>query len=139
MAIIGLCVAVATLVWQWRSWLYEGPRIKVTCTGGFAVPGTPREQLWMVEATNVGRSPIKLVNWGFDIPGYGAVVDQTNSLSPTRLPTTLNGGHSSMFMMPKSSLLASLDGAGRTDKSVRAFVTTPVHGRVFAKAITIRD
>ena len=113
-AIIGLCIALGTLVWQWRSWLYEGPKLKVAVGQAFgldAVREMPAMDL-LVTVQNVGRSPVQLTGWGFEMPDKTTLVDLDATRPPTSLPFTLNGGHETYFVMELATVIDAATGGG---------------------------
>jgi hypothetical protein len=59
-SIAGLVIALATFVWQWRTWLYEGAKIRVTCVIGLPTSQPEGSPHYLVKVANVGRSPVEL-------------------------------------------------------------------------------
>lgn len=136
-AVLGLCVAVATFVWQWVSWQYEGPKVKVIVRQGFGIGGGSDELFWMVKAVNVGRSPIELVGWGFEVSDETSIVMLMPHPSSTPLRHTLNGGHDATFFMSQEDLRASLLRRGRLPQTVRPYVSTTVKDKIYSERLTI--
>jgi len=135
-AVIGLCVAIGGLVWQWRSWTYEGPKVKVRVRQGFLLRDVSGDLFWIVSAINVGRSPVELTGWGMELSPKNVLQMFVAHPSSTSLPHTLNGGHHATFFMPKEDLRASLAERG-LPKTVRPFVSTSVQERVYGERLTI--
>lgn len=135
-AIVGVVTGVASLVWQAVSWTYEGPKVKVRLATSFPVVtgsqlGDPH---YSVTAVNIGRSPVLLNGWGFELPGGDSVVDLSGDAGAIRLPWTLEGGHEAQFFMSYSRLHGTLEVHHPNGVKVRPFVSTATAGRRYAKA-----
>jgi hypothetical protein len=130
-AIVGLLVALGTLAWQIISWRNEGPKVKVTTA--WALPtysGRVGDRHLCVTAVNLGRSPILLTAWGYELPDGKTLVPPPLPWA-TQPPHTLEGGHEASFYI-EAAVMAN--GVAKGTK-LRPFVLTP-HGRVYAKDIT---
>jgi len=58
--------------------------------------------------------------------------NMSGSRNSVPLPYTLNGGHQVFFVIEKSELGSSLTALRQTNVKIRAYVTTPVHGKVYS-------
>lgn len=112
-AIVGLVIAVASLTWQAVTWFYEGARVKVEVTYGLVTCGPElSDQMVIVTATNVGRSPVGVTGWGFDLGGGKTMIVREPVPGSTDLPTTLAGGHGAKWFVPLDEVRAGMQRAG---------------------------
>ena len=136
-AIVGLCVAIAGFIWQWMSWKYEGPKVKVTASHGI-VTGEPAGKIYLsVTAVNVGRSPVELTGWGVELTSEYTVTSIPALLNSPTLPHTLNGGHQAKFTMDKDDLRQYVFQRGGLPQKVRSFVSTSIDGKIYGKKFVI--
>jgi hypothetical protein len=134
--LITLCLAVTTFVWQWRTWLYEGAKIKVKLSWAAVglVPGTA-QRCWQVSAVNVGRSPTEITGWGFEL------LDKTTHLYlppypiATPIPSTLAGGHGAQFFVTIATLTAALNTCNAADRAVIRPYVEAAGEKVYATTI----
>lgn len=133
-AVLGLALAIAGFVWQLVTWRYEGAKIRVALSTVFPVHG---DQLGdphhCVTATNVGRSPVSLTNWGFELPDGGSTYMRRPLPISTPLPHTLDGGQQASFHCAYKELRASLHRSVPAGVVLRPYVSTALHGKVYAK------
>ena len=134
-AVVGCVTAVGALVWQVATWRLEGPRLKVI--HHFALPyrSSRMGPVWTVTAANVGRTPVELQWWRFELPGGARML--TNAFAPDwpRLPYTLNGGHQVTLYFDVDAVNEAAERHGGPGTLVTPFVTVsgrkPVKGKAF--------
>lgn len=136
-AVVGLGIAIASLVWQWVSWQFEGPKLKVRVSQGLWIGDSSGETYWIITAVNVGRSPIELTGWGMELPSKNVIQIIGSSVSPTLLPHSLAGGHQAPFFMSQGDLSKHLTNNGGLPVKLRPFVSTSLDEKVYAKHLTI--
>jgi hypothetical protein len=90
----------------------------------------------MVTARNVGRSPVELTRWGFDLGRD--ITNFTRAPVPTSapIPSTLAGGHEANFLMELAELEASVARAD-TGKQPRAFVRLATGKRIYSNVVKL--
>lgn len=137
-AVVGLVLGVVSLVWQMVSWTYEGPRIKVQTTRGFRVSGAgaTSDAHVVVTARNVGRSAVELTSWGFDLGRDTTTFMPPTVSTPTRLPSTLAGGHEAKFFLAEAQLKEAVARAN-TGQQPRAFVTIATGKRCYSSVVKL--
>lgn len=108
-ALVGVVIASGTLTWQIVSWLRDGPRVKVKLSSAFPTYGGhlgPHH--YQVTAVNVGRSPLALSGWGFELPNGHSTFMAVPLPFSTPLPHTLEGGHEASFYIEVAALESGL-------------------------------
>lgn len=129
-AIAGLVVAVASLVWQAVSWSYTGARVRVKVSNGVTAYGSEPVIVAIVEANNVGRSAVEVTGWGLLLPGGQSFVLQRALPGNTPTPSTPAGGHRATFVIPFGYLARpEVVGAGDSVK-VRGYLDLGTGKRV---------
>jgi hypothetical protein len=119
------------------TWQYEGPKVKVIVRQGFSIGDDSGELFWMVKAVNVGRSPIELLGWGFEVSDESSIVMLMPHPSSTPLRHTLNGGHDATFFMLQDGLRESLSERGGLPQTVRPYVSTTVKEKIHGERLVI--
>ena len=132
-AIVGCGLAIATFVWQWVAWTYEGAKVRVTCKQAFGVGALAGPLLWCVTATNVGRSPTLVTGWGFSLPDEQQLVMWNPLPMSQELPCTLEGGHEISFYAEQPDIMQTLIDHGAANQPLRPFVHTSSRGKVLGK------
>ncbi len=136
-SILGLVLAASTFVWQWRTWLYEGYKLHVTCSSAVATNAESSELFRMITVVNIGRSPVELTGWGFELAGgQSTLIDQGSQAY--RVPFTLNGGHQAFFTMRVDTLVDMIQVAGIDSRLVKPFVGIATKGRIYGKALELQ-
>ena len=122
-AVLGLLLATASLVWQVRTWGLAGSVVQVEI--GQSMEDTPNGLIRVLKVTarNVGRLGIEINEWGLRVD-----VTPEMNVSPsqkgwgTPLPAKLDPGHSAVWLTPSSNILALLEHNGIPDSKVHGFV-----------------
>jgi hypothetical protein len=136
-AVLGLVLAVVSLVWQVVTWTYEGAKVRVTASFGFLTYGPElSDRMVIVEASNVGRSQVELLGWGFDVGGNASLFVPRAVRGSTDLPHTLTAGHTAKFFLPLAALKEGLRQENIT-RAPRAFVTLGTGGKAYAKPLKL--
>ena len=136
-SILGLVIALATFVWQWRTWLYEGAKIKVSCVVGVPASHLDGSTHYLVNVINVGRSPIELVGWGFRFSTGETTYITQDPHQPYRLPYSLPGGHGATFLVEVKHLSEALALTAGATTRVKPFVTTATMGTIYGKPLEV--
>jgi hypothetical protein len=136
-SILGLVIAMATFVWQWRTWLYEGAKIKVSCVVGWPTANPEGPPHYLVNVVNVGRSPIELVGWGFRLSTGETTYVPQDPYRPYRLPYSLPGGHGATFFIEVKDLSAALTRTSGATTRVKPFVSTSTKGTIYGKSFDV--
>lgn len=119
-AILALVVSSAALVWQIASWRRTGSFVKVENRGGFTMhpvgmsPGLPPGKFLRITARNVGRAPVDVEGWWFEVKGSDdAFVTPIQAWwQGPALPYRLDAGQSQAWWIHEEGLLDAVkDGA----------------------------
>jgi hypothetical protein len=137
-AILWFALAVATLAWQVVTWLYEGARVKVKHSFAFLTFGPElSEQMLLITAVNVGRSPIEITGWGIDVGGGTSLFVSNPIPGSTPLPTTVDGGHHAKFFMELAEHERAVKRAAGP-KPPRPYVSLGTDKKVKGKVISLK-
>jgi hypothetical protein len=132
-AVVGLILGLTSFVWQCISWSREGPKLRVTTSLGFALGAVPGEHFRIVTVVNVGRSPVEITGWGFELPTKETMVVLNPEPMSTRLPNTLNGGHQAVFHALIEELRNTLPTSLGSSAQLKPYVYSTVHSKVYGK------
>lgn len=119
-AILGLGLAVASLVWQIAQHVLTGSVVRVRTGEGFLVDRhlNLQDRVVQVEVVNKGRVAVAINSWGLRLPnGMQMFPDASGAMVPPgtpRAPQTLEPGHSVTFM----SLRSQVQLAGHVDQEL---------------------
>lgn len=128
-ALVGVVIASASFAWQVASWLREGPRVKVKLSSAFpSYGGQLGPHHYQVSAVNLGRSPLALSGWGFELPSGNSTFMAAPLPFSVPLPHTLEGGHEASFYVE----VAALESQIQRGTMLRPFVNTAL-GKVYGK------
>ena len=102
-AVVGLVLSAIAITVQIVTWRFEGPRVKVEVGFGFPFRGRGTGDLHLtVTARNLGRAPVEINSWGFDLgKELTGVITRSGPGLYAAAPHTLNGGHQAMFLVPR--------------------------------------
>jgi hypothetical protein len=129
-AVLGLLLAVAGLVWQAATWRLAGPVVKVELGEGTVLP-TGLKYV-SVTARNVGRSDVSITGWGLQQRGDSDVMMIPMPTIPTPTPpVTLAAGHSLDFYFERPALEAHFPMLGSIE--VRGFIGLATGKRLYSK------
>jgi hypothetical protein len=140
-AVVGLALSVASIVWQAAQYLLTGGRVRLELLRGAMGRGlitTNRPDRWdggamaaqgftaeilAVRVRNVGRLPVVVEGVSVAIDG-GTKVGQTSQGASPNLPHRLEGGSSELFFLPfnlvKQAALATIAMRKRGEASIGA-------------------
>jgi hypothetical protein len=142
-AIIGLLLAVASLIWQAYTFSRSGIRVMLKVGTGFAAYENPRQvgpPLLTTTAINVGRFGTSVTSWGIRFPGGLSLARMPNEDPPWAAPppgARLEGGEALEFYWPLYELAASIRSDPRLDPNqARVFVNLAIGKTVLSKRLT---
>lgn len=124
-AVIGALTGIASLGWQVWSFARTGPKVKVSTAWGVAPVSSPDQPdtVFIVDAHNVGRSPVGVVGWGLLLPDGRSVVTAGRLPGSSPVPATVDGGHSLKWMMRLADVPEEvLQTNDRAELKLRGFV-----------------
>lgn len=122
---VAVGLSVISLGWQATSWLWSGPRIKLSCLKSLATsPDGHTFQLLTIKVVNRGRFATTVEGWGLLLPdGSTVVVPQGTSLLPSpHLPHRLEGHSSEKWHMSAEGVRKTCREGGFSVDVVRPFV-----------------
>ena len=138
-AVVGLLAAMGSLAWQIFSWRLTGSKVKVAGSHGFTVPDASIDVL-IVTAANVGRTPVAVDGWGFELPNKSTLVGHmfADDLHGPRVPITLAPGHSETWRLEKGRIINTLaDTNFKPGVKLRPFVSLGTGKKAYGKAMGI--
>lgn len=96
LAILGVALALASLLWQAWTWMHDGPIVKLETLNHFPAYGDQiGEALVALKVSNRGRSATTIESWGLELPGGSSLFVTDQPAWFTRLPHRLEP-HSSI-------------------------------------------
>jgi hypothetical protein len=137
-SLAALAVSIISLVWQFISWLRNGPVIRVKTH--YAIPVIAGEmggsQYLSVSATNRGRAPATITSWGLLLPDDRTTVSNSAPLPGVEpLPFRLDPyAESSWYIAAEAVDQICADG-GFTHEQIRPFVVVAGQGRRVGKPL----
>ncbi|GAA3840379.1 hypothetical protein [Streptomyces chiangmaiensis] len=133
-----LGVSVIALIWQFISWLRNGPVIKVSTHYAIAVIAgnlAPGDYL-AIAATNRGRAPTMITSWGLLLPG-NVTTASTSALLPgvEPLPHRLDPYAEASWYIEHEELDGICRTRGITRGQIRPLVIVSGQGRKVGKPL----
>ncbi|MBT2504786.1 hypothetical protein J7I98_02520 [Streptomyces sp. ISL-98] len=138
LSICALAVSVVSLTWQVVSWLRTGPVIKVRTH--YAIPVIAGEigsqQYLAVAATNRGRAPATITNWGLLLPDDVTTASQSAALPGVEeLPHRLDPYAETSWYLGLGELDRICQERGIARGQIRPFVNVSGQGRKVGKPL----
>ncbi|MGW1363500.1 hypothetical protein ACWCQP_39550 [Streptomyces chartreusis] len=140
--VISLCalaVSVFSLVWQFISWLRNGPVIKVTTHNAIPVIGgsVVQGQYLAVAATNRGRASATVTSWGLLLPGDVSTASDSAPLPGVEpLPHRLDPYAEASWYIDQDEVDRICHQRGITRAEIRPFVFVSGQGRKTGKPLS---
>lgn len=123
LAIIGTVLGVLNLLWNIRTWVASGPRVKVTVSNDFPVAGPEIGDLHVgINAANTGRSPITVTGVGIELPSNENMVITGLPRFSTTLPHRLEPGSSAAWHVPADEVWQICKERGYSPSQLRPWV-----------------
>lgn len=129
-AVLGLVLSVASLVWQTVVWRLAGPIVSVELTDGTLLPLDIR--FVCITARNSGRGAVQLDGWGLHRKGStDRLVIPIPTIPNPPMPHTLEPGHAIDFRFELGALREHF---GPVRVSVTGWVSLGTGGEAVSKA-----
>jgi hypothetical protein len=135
-AVLGLVLAVASLVWQIITWRLTGSVVKIDLAYAFTVGGTMESTAcFSITARNLGRLAVAIDSWGLKLPPEGATMVTPNPRpwQGPPVPVTLEAGHSVTWYMVRDEIIGELRAHFAPGVQVRGMVRTGTGEMIVSK------
>jgi hypothetical protein len=134
LAIAALVLSLASLVWQAWTFLASGPRVKVTTANALPMyDGRGGDWMVTVEATNSGRAPCTVENWGIRLPGDARLITTERPAWIPPVPHRLEPHSSVTFYMAADGIRQIHLERGIPFRDMHPYATISGKGEVLSK------
>ncbi|MFC8432237.1 hypothetical protein [Streptomyces sp. NPDC057253] len=137
-SLAALAVSIISLVWQFITWLRNGPVIRVKTYYSIPVVAgqVGNSQYLSVSATNRGRAPATITSWGLLLPDDRAVVTNSAPLPGVEpLPFRLDPYAESSWYIAAEAVDQICTEGGFTHSQIRPYVIVAGQGRRVGKRL----
>ncbi|MGW6009696.1 hypothetical protein [Streptomyces sp. NPDC055210] len=137
-SLAALAISIIALIWQFITWLRNGPVIHVMTH--YAIPVVDGEmsnsQYLSVSATNRGRAPATITSWGLLLPGGRTTVSASAPLPGVEpLPFRLDPYAESSWYIAADAVDQMCREGGFTARALRPYVIVAGQGRRVGKRL----
>lgn len=136
LSIVSIGISLASITTTVVLWRRSGARVKVTSATAYMVFGSDMDSenpRISVEAANIGRAPVSVTGWGFQLPGNATLVNLRPEAYQPTLPHRLEPGSSATWYMHARGVTEQLAERRVNPASVRAFVQLGTGAKTLAK------